>query len=54
MGKYNVSVNSADPNAPGLNLNVQVEATDIIAAIEAAAPALQKTLDAGGLTVKKG
>jgi hypothetical protein len=44
--KYNVTVNSADPSVPGLNLTVPVEATDVLDALEQAKPAMQRTVDA--------
>jgi hypothetical protein len=44
--KYNVSVTSADPSIPGLNLTVPVEADNVIDALEQAKPAMQRTVDA--------
>jgi hypothetical protein len=44
--KYNVTVNSADPAIPGLNLTVQVDADNVIDALEAAKPAMGRTVDA--------
>lgn len=44
--KYTVTVNSADPAVPGLNLSVQVEADNVLDALEAARPALKATVAA--------
>jgi len=44
--RYQVSINSADPTLPGLNLNVQVEADDALGALDKAKPELAKVIAA--------
>lgn len=50
MANFNVSINRAGEGG-GLNLNVQVEAPDVLSALDAAKVTLAKTIEASGLAV---
>ena len=52
MATYTVSIQASDPRGQTLNLNVQVEAENVLQALELARPRLQVILEAGGLQVK--
>ena len=51
MSRFTVSINSQAGGDAGLNLNVQVEAENVIEALEAAKAQLWKTIEASGLAL---
>jgi hypothetical protein len=49
--KFNVGVQCTEPGSQGISMNVQVDANNVLEAVELAVEEVRKTLAASGLTL---